>query len=71
MLTKYREQIAYLFFGGCTTLISWGVATVLFYYILGESYNLLSNIIAEVIAITFAILYKMAANVAEENNLTI
>lgn len=54
MLTKYREQIAYLFFGGCTTLISWGVATVLFYYILGESYNLLSNIIAEVIAITFA-----------------
>ncbi len=54
MLTKYREQIAYLFFGGCTTLISWGVSTLFYYVIFGETLNTLSNVISETLAITFA-----------------
>ncbi len=54
LLKKYREQISYLFFGCLTTLISWGVSTVLYYFVFGESGNLLSNIISEAIAITFA-----------------
>lgn len=54
ILTKYREQIAYLFFGGLTTLISWGTYTVIYYWLFGETLNVLSNVIAEVIAITFA-----------------
>ena len=54
LLKKYREQISYLFFGGLTTLISWGVSTLFFYYIFNETHNLLSNIISEAIAITFA-----------------
>lgn len=56
LLKKYREQIAYLFFGGLTTLISWGLSSGLFYFVFQEnqSYNLLSNIISEAVAITFA-----------------
>ena len=54
MLTKYREQIAYLFFGGLTTLISWGLYTLLYYVLFNQSLNVLSNIITEIVAITFA-----------------
>lgn len=54
MLTKYREQIAYLFFGGLTTLISWGLYTILYYVLFNERLNVLSNIITELVAITFA-----------------
>lgn len=51
---KYREQIAYLFFGGLTTLISWGIYSGLFYFAFDKSRNILSNVISETIAITFA-----------------
>ena len=54
MLTKYREQISYLFFGGLTTLISWGLYTLLYYVLFNQSLNVLSNIITETVAITFA-----------------
>lgn len=54
LLKKYREQIAYLFFGGLTTLISWGVSVVLFYFAFSQSHTTLSNIISEAVAITFA-----------------
>ena len=53
---KYREQIMYLIFGGLTTLISWGVSSGLFYFAFSgnEKYNVLCNVISEVVAITFA-----------------
>lgn len=54
ILTEYREQIAYLFFGVLTTLISWGVSSALYYFVFGEGYTVLSNVISEAIAITFA-----------------
>ncbi len=54
LLKKYREQIYYLFFGGLTTLISWGLYTGLFYFVFGETHNLLCNVISEAVAITFA-----------------
>ena len=54
LLKKYREQIAYLFFGGLTTLISWGLYTTLYYFVYDKTNNLLCNVISEVVAITFA-----------------
>lgn len=54
ILNKYREQISYLFFGGCTTLISWGVSTLFYYVIFNESLNVLSQVISETLAISFA-----------------
>lgn len=54
MLTEYREQIAYLFFGVLTTLISWGVSSALYYFVFGGDYTVVSNVISEAIAITFA-----------------
>lgn len=54
LLKKYREQVAYLFFGGLTTLISWGLFSSLFYFVFGETRNLLCNVISEAVAITFA-----------------
>ena len=56
IFTKYREQITYLFFGGLTTLVSWGVSSLLFYVVFGKNndYNVLSNVISEFVAITFA-----------------
>ena len=54
LLKKYREQIAYLIFGSLTTLISWGLSSGLFYFVFDETRNLLCNIIAESVAITFA-----------------
>lgn len=54
ILKAYREQISYLFFGVLTTLISWGLYSGLYYFIFSESYNVLCNVISEVVAITFA-----------------
>jgi len=51
---KYREQIAYLFFGGLTTLVSWGVSSALYYFVFGEGHSVISNVISEAVAITFA-----------------
>ena len=53
LFNKYREQIAYLFFGGLTTLVRIGSFSLLYYYIL-TSNNLASNVISEIVAITFA-----------------
>ncbi|MBR3864406.1 MAG: GtrA family protein [Clostridia bacterium] len=53
ILKKYREQISYLFFGGLTTLVSIGSFS-LFYYLILNGNNLVSNLISETIAITFA-----------------
>lgn len=54
MLKKYREQIAYLFFGGLTTLVSIAVSSLFYYIIFDKSHNVLSNVISEFVAITFA-----------------
>ena len=54
MLKKYREQISYLFFGGLTTLLSWGLYSLLYYVVFNKSLNALSNVISEILAITFA-----------------
>ena len=50
---KYREQITYLFFGGLTTLVSIGSYSLLYYIVL-KGNNLISNLISEFLAITFA-----------------
>ncbi|MBQ7408350.1 MAG: GtrA family protein, partial [Clostridia bacterium] len=54
LIKKYREPIAYLIFGGLTTLISWGVSNGLYYFAFNKTNNLLANVISEVVAITFA-----------------
>lgn len=49
---KYREQLLYVFFGGCTTLISIG-SFVLFDSVLGMN-ELLANALSWVLAVGFA-----------------
>ena len=51
---KYREQITYLIFGGLTTLVSIAVSSLFYYVIFGKTHNILSNVISEIVAITFA-----------------
>lgn len=51
ILVKYREQIAYLFFGVLTTLVSWGVSNVLYYFVFG---TIVSDVLSELVAVTFA-----------------
>lgn len=51
LLVKYREQIAYLFFGVLTTLVSWGVSNVLYYFVFG---TIVSDVLSELAAVTFA-----------------
>ena len=51
VMTKYREAIAYVFFGGLTTIVGW-VAYALFVNI-GIELNL-SNILSWVCGVTFA-----------------
>ncbi|MBE6718999.1 MAG: GtrA family protein [Ruminococcaceae bacterium] len=48
--TKYKAVLLYVFFGGCTTIVSIG-SFILFNIILGE---LLSNVVSWVLAVTFA-----------------
>ncbi len=52
LLKKYREQISYLFFGGCTFLVSM-VTFYLFSKVMGMS-ETVANIPSNVIAILFA-----------------
>ena len=51
MMAKYREPIAYVFFGGLTTIVNW-LAYMLFVWI-GIEINL-SNILSWVVGVTFA-----------------
>ena len=53
LFKKYREQIAYLFFGGLTTLVNWGAYALLTGFC--ESLNKsLANAIAWLAAVLFA-----------------
>ncbi len=52
LFKKYKAIIAYLFFGGCTTILNWAVY-YLFYNVLNVS-NVLSTIIAWFLAVVFA-----------------
>ncbi len=53
LFKKYREQIAYLFFGGLTTLVNWCTYALLTGF--GESFNKsLANAIAWLAAVLFA-----------------
>lgn len=52
ILSKYKEQISYLFFGGLTTLINWIVYTISL-----EFFNVkveIANVIAWIAAVIFA-----------------
>ena len=59
ILTKYREQLLYLIFGGLTTAVDWGVSFVL-YYLWGdaieETVYLIhaANVLAWAAAVVFA-----------------
>ena len=59
LLTKYREQLLYLIFGGLTTVVDWSVSFLL-YYFWGEAIDATplllhgANVIAWVAAVTFA-----------------
>lgn len=51
LLTKYREQILYLIFGGLTTLVDWAVSFLLYSF----EWNIhLADVIAWVAAVLFA-----------------
>lgn len=52
LFVKYKEVISYLFFGGLTTVVSWG-SYALFEKLCGMSINL-SNIFSWVCAVIFA-----------------
>lgn len=52
LVTEYREQLTYIFFGALTTLVSWAGYWLL-YEALGAE-NVPSTIISELAAITFA-----------------
>lgn len=49
---KYREQIAYLFFGGCTTIVN--LATYFLLTRLTEVGESFATIVGQILAITFA-----------------
>lgn len=59
ILTKYREQLLYLIFGGLTTVVDWGVSFVL-YYLWGAAIEKtvylihVANVIAWMAAVIFA-----------------
>ena len=52
LFVKYKEVISYLFFGGLTTIVSWG-SYALFAKLCGFSINI-SNILSWVCAVAFA-----------------
>ena len=52
LIRKYKDVIAYLFFGFCTTLVNF-LAYWLFYEALGAS-NVASNVVAWILAVAFA-----------------
>ena len=52
LIKKYKNVLSYLFFGACTTIINILVYNI-FYYVINAS-NVISNIIAWIIAVLFA-----------------
>ena len=59
LLTKYREQLLYLIFGGLTTVVDWSVSFVLYYFwgaAIEETVYLIhvANVIAWAAAVLFA-----------------
>ena len=54
LLLSRREEITYLFFGVLTTVINYGSFWLLHDVLLGERFDLVSNLIAFVAAVTFA-----------------
>ena len=52
-LVSHWEAISYLFFGVLTTVINYGTFWI-FHALLGDAYDLFSNLIAFVAAVTFA-----------------
>lgn len=54
MFKKYRELIAYAFFGVLTTLVDAGTFTLLGLLVFKERYIEINNIISQIIAILFA-----------------
>lgn len=59
LFKKYKSVILYIFFGGCTTVVDWGVSFLL-YYLWGDAIEATpvllhgANVIAWVAAVTFA-----------------
>ena len=52
LLGKYRQQILYLFFGGCTTLVN--ILTYYVSYNIGGMPNVPANLLAWVLSVLFA-----------------
>ena len=52
LLRKYRQQILYLFFGGCTTLVN--ILTYYVSYNIGGMPNVPANLLAWVLSVLFA-----------------
>ena len=53
LLISHWEAVSYLFFGVLTTVINYGTFWI-FHALLGDAYDLFSNLIAFVAAVTFA-----------------
>ena len=52
LFNKYREIIAYVFFGGVTTLVNWGTYFVM--HTLAGIDNTLTNVVAWILAVLVA-----------------
>ncbi len=63
LFARYREQILYLFFGGMTTVVDWGISFLL-YRIWGEQIEATGVLVhaANVIAWTAAVIFAYVTN---------
>ena len=50
---KYRELISYVFFGGLTTVVSFGSYFIL-NHLIGEKYYMVSQVVSWILAVAFA-----------------
>lgn len=54
-IEKYKEAILYLFWGGMSTIVSWGSYSIFVLIFAGTRYNVaISNILSWICAVTFA-----------------
>ncbi|MBQ6893060.1 MAG: GtrA family protein, partial [Clostridia bacterium] len=60
LFKKYREQIMYVFFGGFTTLVNWGVYALFADFVLGEGD--MNKSISKTIAWGAAVIFAFITN---------
>lgn len=66
LFNKYKAEILYLFFGGCTTLVNI-ISYYLFYNIAGVS-NVISTVIAWILSVLFAYITNRIFVFESKNN---